>query len=112
MTDDQLLELNTWIAEKVMGWRLERIEGSPYSTEVWKGDGVVSMLANEWVPTTEMNDAEHVLKKCALECVHGFLFEPVFNGREIAKWNVSDAPGNIFAEAETIPLAICLFAKE
>lgn len=128
MTDKQLRELDAWIAEHVMGWkRVEKFVDLSSSHFNVRDDGEV--LAYGWpenlgitfAPTTDPAAAMAVLEKCAekayaciqktrpgdstLDRVHGH-----YNVRKLDRTGMWE-PG-IIANAKTLPLAICLFAKK
>jgi hypothetical protein len=118
MSENELRELNAWIAEHVMGWHKVMSRGdNPF--EYWDGsDGAYRIQT--WRPTTDPAAAFAVLEKCQerLDC------EDVVIGFCTGTWCIRsiyrENPGakgriNIFAlpPSETsLPLAICLFAKQ
>jgi hypothetical protein len=94
MTQKELRELDAWVAENVIGWHLTDID-----------------MTSEDYPryTTDHAAAMEVLKKCAF-------------GNRITcwysdgTWNVDNLRGYASyeheAQAETLELAICIFAKK
>jgi len=116
MTTKQLRELDTWIAEHVMGWY--RADGKPSH---WFPDG----YKNEWhnpkggmdtLPcfTTDPAAAMTVLEKCNDKLKElGHFPGAIDLWKPFELWKIqSHANSDIHAEAETLPLAICLFAKQ
>jgi len=107
-TPEELRELDAWIAEHVMG-----LVRHPcwYTHEHWEGvwrvpDGTKGF--NKFRPTTDPAAAMAVLEKCA-EVESPVSVATCF---EAGTWSVF--VGGHWDEkrsAETLPLAICLFAK-
>lgn len=105
MTDAEKRELNEWIAKHVFGldaetdWYVDRKAGCDV------------MMKSSWAPTEDEADAMKVLKKCHTQCC-------VETGETA---NIANTKRGFFArsiykdivsEAETLELAICLFAKK
>ena len=121
-TEIELRELDAWIAEKVM--QMVRITDESFSnliTEHWiNQDG--SKL-KKFKPTTDPAAAMMVLEKCAAKMKRGIvgIGSPMQRQgvasvlpRETQGWSVGKIgfPKNFDVEGETLPLAICLFAKQ
>lgn len=106
MTTNELREIDAWIAEHVMGAKENpRFSGSVIGiTKVW-----LDTRTYETFSPTEISDyAMEVLEKC--------IGKGVVNLRESSNgYFIDKSPANppyVYAEAETLPLAICLFAKK
>lgn len=114
-------ELDAWIAEHVMGWRLRGHIPSYWERDASDEICFLGEVGNqddeclEWRPSQYPAQAMEVLAKCAVE------LSPDGGGRAIAiewqgdvqeSWMVceTDVVG-IQAEAPTLPLAIAKFAK-
>jgi len=103
MNETEQRELDAWIAENVMGWDLGESKpghGWPWFGEFGFGD------EQEKIPhyTTDPAAAMEVLKKCSEETY-------ITTRRHKRCWSMSGSNG-MTIEAETLELAICLFAKK
>lgn len=114
MTDTEKRELDAWIAERVMGWKLDKMiwwsrnDIDKTQSIAWEGD---------FRPTTDPAATMEVLKRCAekLEVINssialGQQFDELVEDRLF--WFVSHERTKEVTEAETLELAICLFAKK
>ena len=116
MTQQELRELDAWIAEKVMGWKpfvsgkTSSIKGTFWLDSEHK---VVASPEFQWTrfdPTTDRAAAMQVLEKCADRV--GVRIDR-YNGRAPNVWYIRATDGRLAeAEAPTLPIAICLFAKK
>lgn len=117
VTEKELRELDAWIAEHVMGLKLcHRIpailQPDEYVLSIPSKIVRAKFSSNEtknFEPTTNPADAMAVLMKCAEKtessnCIHVGLLEK--------EWIVGHTFSNIGVEAQTLELAICLFAKK
>ena len=117
MKPNELRELDAWMAEHVMGWRMVNHlrdfcsgsficnRGADCLVWDWSHRG-----CNAWTPTTDPAAAFAVLEKCAarlgdfehisINCCEGEFAIKMAH----ANWDWINAP--------TLPLAICLFAKQ
>jgi len=109
MSPKEISELDAWIAEHVMGWKIHNRNTAHYvdADKVNSSDYILRAAYN-WSAVNTPNVAMEVLKKCIEHC--GF-FDALLIGQT--------ADGNYFVghnaasvEAPTIELAICLFAKK
>jgi|ERR1035437_1173552 hypothetical protein len=115
MKDKELRELGAWIAEHVMGWKIHRRNTAHY-VEANKINDIDYFVAapHDWSPTTDPAAAMMVLENCVEKlssfdvCIWKGATSPFWfcgereNTRDITR----------FSKAETLPLAICLFAKK
>lgn len=108
MTDKQLRELKECIWTKVLGWSKWREEEYPHRLGWAKdnGEGEKRLDADMDDPTTDPGAAMAVLEKCGEK-------ETITLGVLKGKWCVTKATwSGLFVEAETLPIAICLFARK
>lgn len=135
MNDKDVLELNTWIAEHVMGVK-PAIESAAMSKDrkgyaLWEKPGISREIVKDFCERTPEYDyvenkiypnysknpaaAMQVLEKCA-EKLDGFEVSiglHVYKASEPARFMVCSSNHREFQSiAETLPLAICLFAKK
>jgi len=114
MNQQELRELDAWIAEHVFGW------WRPIPTkDIWKTPANdVVMGAPHY--TTDPTPAMQVLEKCAEKCTEKWdQYRPeaqlcIFSPRPEweNEWVVqSDPESTIAAQAQTLPLAVAKFAK-
>jgi hypothetical protein len=129
VSETELRELDAWIAENVMGWELAKDEYharmslsksyciSSDKTVCFGHQGQFSLFK----PTTNPAAAMELLKKCGEQGILKGEFKlPVSIFRRgdlqwVVSENCEDAPEHEFyivVEAETLELAICLFAKK
>ena len=104
MTTQELRELDAWIAFNVMKWG--------YSNFYWWNQGVILPITECPRFTTDPAAAMAVLKKCAEKCQHDVaIVSPVPKMWKVGyvSWDDETILGK--EEAETLELAICLFAK-
>ena len=113
LTKQQMNELDAWIAEHVMKWKcvetvydLRSVRGTFAVSR--SGDCYVPVRGNNiemWHPTQNKAQAMEVLEKCiTVENVAMITRSEVF-------W-VSCYTGSVSTAGETLPIAICLFAKK
>jgi len=106
VTDAELRDLDAWIAEQVMGFKLN----ANGMIETWPREGVRHDLcvANY---TTDPAAAMQVLEKCADE-VHAYELQ-IVSPRNGGLWHISSGKRNTpRVNAETLPIAICRFAQQ
>ena len=107
----ELREIDRLVAKKILGWKEKELpnndDGLPYSSYYWVDNGDEKILpANFFNPSTNL---EHVFK---------YVVEVLTNNQYFFKLNnsnnrtyvclFSDYEHNYYAEASTVPLAICL----
>lgn len=128
MNDKELKELDAWIAEHVMGAKWE--SGKKSDRMILAGEIIFMRDKNElraigygikFSPTTDPAAAMQVLEKCAEGGLNKGDFKlpvSIFRRGDL-QWVVCEnTEGEEFTrdyvvvEATTIPLAICLFAKQ
>lgn len=115
MNDTELRELDAWIAEHVMGWTIFKTTddwhkaGSPTSRTIQ----VLDQTPHFDIPkyTTDPAAAMMVLEKCGSENTIAIYFgtDGVWH---VEHENIYEDRVDFQAKAETLPLAICLFAKQ
>lgn len=114
MSDKEKCAMNAWLAEHAMDWkRVKTPTAIVAGTFFWnKGDVLIHYQRNElkaFRPTTDRADAMQVMEKCACETTN---IEIDFrDGDTFAVGTYRRAGGIKEAEADTLPLAIALFAK-
>lgn len=118
MTTTEQSELNLFLAQKVMGWTPVGISTGLKEGGFWIRDDNTIWIASpdplkwgqEWRPTTDPAQAMAVLEQCAKKSAYGILIVPQSDGR----WYLSDQAETRFVAiyGETLPLAICLLARE
>lgn len=117
MTIEEMRELDTFCATNVMGWsecRSGMQSKSDPTCDAWllKTKRYCTRFKYGWRPTKDAVDAMDVLKKCAEKCQH----ELAINAPTPKLWGVGcidwDTESTVKHEAETLELAICLFAKQ
>lgn len=118
MTDKEMRELDAWIAEHVMGWRLSTRGGSWRSTDPgWiDSENELQRIQENWKPSTDPAAALEVLKKCADKSDMPIEIDRKRdNGGPwrvetgvLSQGLVAIAP----RDQNTLELAICLFAKK
>ncbi len=114
MKDKERQELNCWIAKWVMGWK--RVE-SPSKivrgkffynggdTLIHYGQAGHNQLTN-FKPTNDPAAAMEVLKKCASHSA------VIITRPTTDSWRITTRTLSVCIEAETLELAIALFAKK
>lgn len=117
MKNEELRELDAWIAEHVMGFTLN--SGHPphwYSSD---SDRVYFVRLAEdddaaiyWQPTTDPAAAMEVLKKCYDKCGMIDTFRTQIKPYRFGVTGKWLPAANYECEAEALELAICLFAKK
>jgi len=97
------IELDKWIAENVMGWKMH-----PHREDHWIRPD--SNRIDEFYPTTDSASAMEVLEKCAEK----FPIEIRIGNYDEGRYFVgTDYDFDMTrGKAETLELAICLFAKK
>lgn len=116
-TEQELRELDAWIAEHVMGWKARKLNRRDLINHLMPPQSITDGFGKydadpmfqtnvTGVPnyTTEPAAAMEVLKKC-MDMAVVTLFEKAKGGYEV-RWQ------QMSASAETLELAICLFAKK
>lgn len=115
MTNEQMRELDAWIAEHVMGWKLFRDGRNNIAAEMPTGETCIVTANHPWdesdfSPTVDSAPAMEVLKKCVdvLYGCNSFSLEVFRNGNHwVVRHPIYGSP-----HAPTLELAICLFAKQ
>ena len=120
MNNQELRKLDAWIAERVMGyqcgfWAEFAASGPPATNgRIWMTlDKPVDAHGIPFCPTTDPAAALAVLEKCFKhnEDTTVEIYVGAGEGPEYKRyWCVGD--GRVYGMSETLPLAICLFAKE
>ena len=112
MTTKELRELDAWIAEHIMRFKPSRHK---FPQRLWVG---VGWNHEPFEPTTDSTAAMEVLKRC-VECgkIKGqfniVIYRPESNGPWACGMKAAFGHQNVGTElAETLELAICLFAKK
>ncbi|WP_199614694.1 BC1872 family protein [Paenibacillus alkalitolerans] len=95
-------ELNTLIAEKVMGWKIQSYDDLPDVTPEpdWVSENVVFCSMSEWEPSTDISAAWEVLEKSRKSGEVSMWTDK--NGKwacEIGYW--------IYDDCDNVPEAIC-----
>lgn len=108
----ELQELNEWIAVNVFNCKKHSEGWEPGDT--WEGE--LDCLVSEFTPTTDPAAAFEVLKKCLetreMPNFYKLLSDETYSIRVVADGCCSLEQGKkIQVIAETLELAICLFAK-
>lgn len=111
-TEKELRELDAWIAEHVMGYkvRIRKPDSTYPALRYWnKGDGF-EILQAQFSPTTNPADAFEVLKKCYERA------ESFESGKDDSQgwYFFVDAPIKAInaSSHESLELAVCLFARK
>ena len=132
MTDTELRELDAWIAERVMGWKTVKFinqldnvgHGKPVAQFYHHPmEGICISVPGQmnriksFLPTTDPAAAMQVLEKCCAKLEKDGMSVGICKSAD--GWDVSDVffgvgylsdtQGDV---AETLPLAICQFAKK
>jgi hypothetical protein len=119
MNDKQLRELDAWIAEHVMGYRkATKQELDLHSRrDIWwvspDSDGENSTQMHPYLPlfTADPAAAMMVLEKCLSETKDAItMAETPTIAAHMGRYTVANE--EVVECAETLPLAICLFAKK
>ena len=113
MTTQELREMDAWIAEHVMGLTVTVKESKtlPGIMTVGQTRGGIDLGLPNY--TTDPAAAMEVLQKCAEKIRDTELAVEVYAPtRSEPSWFVLDSEGSISGIAPTLPLAICLFARE
>jgi hypothetical protein len=119
LTEQEIVELNGWIAVNVMKWESVfsglgfRYWHDGYEFTEWVSGEAIPYPRKLFKPTTDPAAAMLVLERCLekeelviSKSPHGFLIE----SHDTNQYETCDS--DIYAEAPTLPLAICLFAKQ
>lgn len=102
MTEQELRELDAWIAEHVMGWRSGfDADGK----EVWIRGPQDFIEKSEWVPADDAA-AMAVLEKCIEREGSAVIYAGPDGGYIMCSDDIGDTHGH------TLPTCICLFAKK
>ena len=108
LTEQEIKELEAWIAEDVMEWTL--FKHPVLKIDCWKTGEKDWMNKDFWKPHKVEAHALRVLKKCikkAKESNHAI---------ELMEWKEGSvtlySSNSLQASAPTLELTICLFAKE
>lgn len=103
MTDKEMRELDAWIAEKVMGYKMH-----PSSEDHWIRPD--SNRIDSFRPTTDPAAALMVLERCAEKVGQVKLTHPKHTISGM--WHITDMDSDIFAGHENRDVAIALFARK
>ncbi len=118
MTEKQLRELDAWIAEYVFGWSDIKMENAPNEVSSLKPPFGRSPVGYSQLPhfSTFRMDAMLVLERCVQEISWNRIVSigTTSDGDYFINYSDSEPNSEAFCacEAETLPLAICLFAKQ
>jgi len=118
MTNEEMSELDQWLAENVMGWRFRKriphVFGAPpaYVIDIGTEEQDFVMYVEDWTPTRNIAQAFEVVEKMEK---NGFCFElsdsPFQTWDAIFEFQLNKKEFAIGA-IETPALAICLAAKK
>jgi len=108
MTTQEMRELDAWIAENVFGWQEFREEEYPYRMLWREGEEGSPVWDEPDYYTTDPAAAMEVLKKCA----DNLWLSVGFSKQRKTFLCGGILSGENYAEAETLELAICQFAKK
>lgn len=119
MNDRELRELDAWVAEHVMGWTDLELYQPPsefmeeQQPPFFRGMNKMCLLWQS-IPncSTDPAAAMQVLEKCTKNCSKDCKTISVRENGEGYMVFARDSYYREVAEAETLPLAICLFAKQ
>lgn len=100
--EKELSELDDWILENLYGWKRGARFGNGNGEWFYNGK-VQCTWQNQPKPTTDSVASMEVLKKCGDVCIQK-------NGN--GTWVVATLPGDVSAYADTLELAIALFARK
>lgn len=108
MSEKELRELDAWIAEHVMGWvRASEIENAREGKSFFAGQTRTwARIGKPFSPTTDPAAAMQVMERC----IH--TDDVVIYKTVNEKYGVRSDITDMAIDAETLPLAICLFAKK
>lgn len=116
MTQQELRELEAWIAENVMKWKrvsglAVRILDDEFFVD---SNGCIGRFSCAWIPTTDPAAAMMVLEKCCESMAVNVEIWKAGNGEWVCRMVVGSGfnSTNQIGVANTLPLAICLFAKK
>lgn len=108
-----LRKIDSLVAEKVMGWRLDETNFIDYWVGEHDGRGGDWAIAHMWKPTTNIQDAWEVVKKLN-EKFTVDIRDTLNDGAECYLYEFHEETESLFlytaADGETAPLAICLAA--
>lgn len=110
MTPKQLRELDAWIGLNVMGWTKGDVAPSKWFPDGWKDTWIHPRGGAATLPqfTTNPAAALAVLEKCARR-PPSTVITPKSDGSWIIHASGIDT---CLSKGETLPLAICLFARQ
>lgn len=110
MTTRQKRSLDAWIAKHVMGWK--RVDGEAFQWGQFTVDSNRIVHADpvygQFCPTSDRADAMMVLEKVHEKVHRGVTTAKTPDGKYLAYTKTSYG----LHQADTLPLAICLLAKE
>jgi len=120
MKNSETIELNRFLAENVMGWKLRNYETGKLAktpeeyADAATNDGWAWYSAShqsdkeawEWQPSADAACAFKVLKAIAKHHAN-----PIQIWERSGVWRVSQSHRTDYEEAETLELAICYYAK-
>ena len=118
MTNDEMNELDEFLATQVMGWefrrRIRHVFGAPsaWVIDIGTGEQDFVMYVEDWQPTRKIAQAFEVVEKMRAQklfvCLQGG-----DDATPIGWWCcVADEEGSCAVDAETPALAISLAAKK
>lgn len=116
MSNQEMRELADHCAVHAMQWKeVPSVLDLSYSgTFAVHGAIFIKGIGSEiktWNPTANKSDALEVLEKCCERNVYGVPSIMVWKSDGVFYCNVTNG-GSLLAQAETLPLAICKFAKK
>lgn len=125
MSDEELMELNVWIAENVFGWMrwtfdngytshnyltAQRERQDKFHRRGWvDGRYIIQTFPKS---SSESADAMEVLKKCAEKLPVSIFVSVADPGTWVCCYESPEGVGDIDADAPTLELAIARFAKK
>ena len=102
-------ELDALIAEKVMGWKVDRIVEHNNTT----GDELLHIFGPDKFPhySTQIADAWLVVEKLGKDdWTYTIVGNSSYNRCDLRKWLSHNNWAHLYSDADTAPLAICLAA--
>jgi len=112
MSEKEMRELDEWIATRIFGWQKFREEEFPHRTLWSEGDPGSRVWDEPDFYTTDPAAAMQVLEKC-VEFGGVLVTRPFYHNEKKELWTIRDGEmGDMTEVGETLPLAICKFAKE
>ena len=114
MNDQEMRDLDKWLAENVMGWKIHYSDWSHgmvyYEDSKFDHKG----LMDEWQPTQDIKQAFECVEKFCTESSFTLHFDPQasYNYDETHRWISCTPEDENCATATTPALAMCLAIKK